>query len=377
MTMQKEPLFSRARFPLTTAILILLCVMTMAFIFIPLRATNTYGSPSPNLGVWGIIEYSARVLWHNGRLTHPLDTNGVERVFVITTGESVNSVAERLQSEGLVGNGGAFRDYLIYKGLDVSMQAGNYILSPSMSVIDIASRLQDATPTEVTFVVLPGWRIEEVAASLPTSGLNVTPQEFLAAAASHPIGYEYFRPGSSSEGFLYPDTYIISRDTTPERLLETLVRNFGLHLTGDLREGFARQGLDVYQGVTLASIVQREAVVDEEQPIIASVFLNRLNAGMKLDSDPTVQYAIGYNIAQQTWWTNPLSAGDMQFISPYNTYLNVGLPPGPISSPGLSALRAVAFPVETVYYYFQARCDGSGLHNFAETFEQHLSNSCP
>ncbi len=375
--MQNNPIFNRTRVPLVTAILVLLCVMMATFIFIPLRAANTYGAPAPSLGVWGVIEYSARVLWHDGNLTNPLDLNGVERVFAISQGESVSSVAERLQSEGLVRSGGAFRDYLIYKGMDVSMQAGNYLLSPSMSIIDIANALQDATPAQVTFVVLPGWRMEEIAASLPTSGLTVTPEEFLAAAASYPIGYEYFRADSTSEGFLFPDTYILSRDTSADLLLETLVRNFGLHLTGDLREGFARQGLDVYQGVTLASIVQREAVMAEEQPIIASVFLNRLNAGMKLDSDPTVQYALGFNVAQQTWWTNPLSAENMRFISPYNTYLNVGLPPGPISNPDLAALRAVAYPVDTTYFYFQARCDGSGLHNFAETFDQHLANSCP
>lgn len=375
--MRNSPIFSRVHIPLATFILVLLCVMMAAFIFIPLRATNTYGPPAPSLGPWGIIDYSTRVLWHDGNLTNPLDLNGVERVFAISQGESVSSVAERLQSEGLVRSGGAFRDYLIYKGMDVSMQAGNYLLSPSMSIIDIANALQDATPAQVTFVVLPGWRMEEIAASLPTSGLTVTPEEFLAAAASYPIGYEYFRADSTSEGFLFPDTYILSRDTSADQLLETLVRNFGLHLTGDLREGFARQGLDVYQGVTLASIVQREAVMAEEQPIIASVFLNRLNAGMKLDSDPTVQYALGFNVAQQTWWTNPLSAENMRFISPYNTYLNVGLPPGPISNPNLSALRAVAYPVDTTYFYFQARCDGSGLHNFAETFDQHLANSCP
>jgi len=375
--MRNNPIFSRVHIPLAMSILILLCVMMAAFIFIPLRATNTYGPPTPTLGLWGIIDYSTRLLWHDGNLTNPLDVNGIERVFVIEQGETVSSVAERLQSEGLVHSGSAFRDYLIYKGMDISMQAGNYMLSPSMSVIDIANQLQDATPAQVTFVVLPGWRMEEVAASLPTSGLDITPEEFLAAAASYPVGYEFFRPGATSEGFLYPDTYILSRDTTASQLLETLVRNFGLHLTGDLREGFARQGLDVYQGVILASIVQREAVIADEQPIIASVFLNRLNAGMKLDSDPTVQYAIGFNVAQQTWWTNPLSAQDLQFISPYNTYLNVGLPPGPIASPDLSALRAVAYPAKTTYFYFQAQCDGSGLHNFAETFEEHLANSCP
>ncbi len=370
-------LFRRTRLPLMAAVFILMCLLLLAFVILPLQASRLYGPPNSALGLWGFIEYSARLLWHDGNLTRPVDQNGVERVFIITQGESVTSVAGRLEAEGLVHNGDALRDYLIYKGLDVSMQAGNYTLSPAMSIVDIANELQDPAPGDATFVVLPGWRLEEVAASIPTSGLNMTPAEFLAVAVSHPMGYEFFDPSASSEGFLFPDTYILPRDSTPEELRDALVRNFGLHLTGELREGFARQGLSVYQGVTLASIVEREAIADEEKPVIASVFINRLNAGMKLDSDPTVQYAIGFNVAQQTWWTNPLSGADLQFISPYNTYQNVGLPPGPIASPGLSALRAVAFPVDTLYFFFQARCDGSGLHNFAETFEQHLSNSCP
>ena len=110
-------------------------------------------------------------------------------------------------------------------------------------------------------------------------------------------------------------------------------------------------------------------------PRIASVFLNRRAIGMKLDSDPTVQYALGFN--NDTWWTNPLSLADLQVDSPYNTYLNPGLPPGPICNPGLAALKAVAFPEQTPYFYFRAACDHSGRHLFAETFEQHKSNACP
>jgi UPF0755 protein len=129
--------------------------------------------------------------------------------------------------------------------------------------------------------------------------------------------------------------------------------------------------------VALASIVERESMETEEQPLIASVFYNRLAQGMKLESDPTVQYAVGYNEAQKTWWTNPLSTADLQHDSPYNTYLFAGLPPGPISSPSLSALQAVAYPAETPYLFFRAQCDGSGRHNFARTYKEHVKNTCP
>lgn len=357
--------------------MVLLCVAAFGFLFVPFQARRIYGLPSQSLGLWGIFDYSARMIWYDGLLTSPRDPNGAEQSFHIEQGESAAVIARRLEQDGFIRSAAAFQDYLIYSGLDVSVQAGDYQLSPALSIVDIAHKLQDATPEQVTFVVLAGWRKEEVAASLPTSGLNITPDNFLAAASATPAGYDFVSAPASAEGFLYPDRYILPRTTDAGQLVDALVRNFALHMTSELREGFARQGLNVYQAATIASLVQREAVKEEEQPIIASVFLNRLNANMRLDSDPTVQYALGHNAVQQTWWTNPLSAEDLQVASPYNTYVNFGLPPGPIDSPGLSALRAVAFPADTQYYYFRAKCDNSGYHVFSETFEQHLANACP
>ena len=102
-----------------------------------------------------------------------------------------------------------------------------------------------------------------------------------------------------------------------------------------------------------------------------------LPIGMKLEADPTVQYALGYNFGQGTWWTNPLSLDNLKYDSPYNTYMYAGLPPAPISNPSLESLQAVAFPAETIYYFFRAKCDGSGYHSFAQDFELHLQNACP
>ena len=360
------------------AVLIFLCMLAGSILLgIPALANRQYGPPSPALGPLNQFEFSARLLWYGGLLTQPLNPNGGEQPFTIEPGESVPSIAIRLEEVGLVRSAAAFRAYLIYTGLDTSIQAGDYLLSPALSIVDIARELQDATPEQITFVILPGWRMEEIAASLSTSGLNITLDEFLTAARSAPPDLDFLPASASTEGFLYPDTYILPRETTADALVREFLRNFSLHLTADLREGFARQGLDVYQAVTLASIVQREAVVPDERAQIASVFFNRLRAGMKLDTDPTVQYALGFNTVQNTWWTNPLSAADLQFDSPYNTYIYFGLPPAPIANPSLSALQAVAFPAETPYYYFRARCDSSGLHNFAVTFEEHLQNGCP
>ena len=222
--------------------------------------------------------------------------------------------------------------------------------------------------------------MEEIAASLATSGLDISDQEFLSYARQPTRGYPFAADnpiGSTMEGFLSPGMYQLSRELTAARLVDMLLDNFEDNLTPELKQGFSHQGLDIFQAVTLASIIEREAVVDEEMPTIASVFLNRLKAEIKLDSDPTVQYAIGYNEAQKTWWTNPLSLQDLEINSPYNTYELPGLPPGPISNPGLAALQAVAFPAETSYFYFRAACDGSGKHVFAQTFDEHLGNACP
>jgi UPF0755 protein len=285
-----------------------------------------------------------------------------------------------LEEAGLISSAGAIQNYLVYSGLDKTIQAGEYRLSPRMTPLEIAHVLQDATPEEVTFNVLPGWRAEEIAASLPTSGMTFTPEELIAVVskpkADNPLRSE-LPEGASLEGFLYPGSYQVKRNISPQAFVDLMVDQFRAHLSDELRMGFERQNLSLYQAVTLASIVQREAVIADEMPTIASVFINRLQAGMKLDSDPTVQYAIGFNPEQNTWWTNPLSTNDLQFNSPYNTYLNWGLPPGPIANPSLEALQAVANPAQTPYYFFRAACDGSGKHAFVETLEEQVRNACP
>lgn len=358
-------------------VLIIISGLYISFIYVPSRASRIYGRPAPWLSLPQRVQYSVLLLWYDGLLTDPLDSNGTEQSFTIEMGEPVDSVANHLESVGLIRDAESFRTYLVYSGLDTSIQAGDYQLSTAMSAIDIAHELQDATPQEITFVVLPGWRMEEIAASLSTSGLVITTEEFLLAAQNPPQEFDFLRSAETTEGFLYPDSYILPRETTAHELVNELVRNFSLRLSLDIRNGFEEQGLTVYQAVTLASMVEREAVQEEEQPLIASVYLNRFRIGMKLEADPTVQYAIGYNILQQTWWTNPLNLLDLQLNSPYNTYIYEGLPPAPIANPGLSALRAVAFPAETTYYFFRARCNDSGSHEFAETFEEHLENACP
>jgi UPF0755 protein len=346
-------------------------------IYIPEQAERVFGPANPNLGTADKFQYAALMLWHDGLLTKPVDSQGQDQSFKIESGESVGQISVRLEKAGLIQSASAFRDYLVYSGLDTTIQSGDFMLSPGMSVLNIADEIQDGTPDQVVFSVLAGWRMEEIAASLPTSGLTITPNEFLAVARASRSDLDYIPAEATTEGYLYPMQYTLPRGIRAEELVKTLVQNFGLYLSPELRQGFSQQGLSIYEAVTLASIVEREAIVDEEMPMLASVFLNRLMSGMKLDTDPSVQYAIGWNNIQKTWWTNPLSAADLQIDSPYNTYLYPGLPPAPISNPSLTALQSVAYPAQTPYFYFRARCDGSGRHAFAGTFEEHVNNACP
>ncbi len=355
-------------------LLISLLALGLAFlllIYIPAQVEHLYGMPASHLPLSHQYRYAWRLYLHGDRITRPLATSG--QPFTVELGEPAARIAARLQAAGIITDAQAFLDYLIYTGLDTSLQAGSYLFEPYASILDIAHAMQDATPHQVAFVVLPGWRAEEIAASLPTSGLAATPQAFLAAVRT-PLDHPFLQGASSNEGFLLPDTYLLPRTTDAQALVRALVHNFALHLSTDLQKSFARQGLTVYQAVILASIVEREAVAKDEMPLIASVFLNRLAAGWRLDSDPTVQYALG---AENNWWPSPLSALDVRINSPYNTYLHPGLPPAPIANPSLAALRAVAEPAVTPYYFFRARCDGSKRHSFAVTLEEHIQNACP
>ena len=158
--------------------------------------------------------------------------------------------------------------------------------------------------------------------------------------------------------------------------MDTITTRFINQVSGDILNSISAKHLTIQETIIFASIVERESIVEEEMPLIASVFLNRHSIGMKLDSDPTVQYALGFNQSQGTWWTNPLSGQDLKIESPYNTYQNIGLPPTAICNPGLAAIQSIAYAAESPYYYFRARCDGNGYHNFAVSFEEHLENGC-
>jgi UPF0755 protein len=360
-----------------------LCLCTTAALVLldglPVLAARDFGPVDSGLDPIQKALYSARVLLQRDDLLKPVNSQAAAIDFQVENGETVNLIALHLEDAGLIRDAGAFRYFLIYTGGDTNLQSGIFTLSPASTPVEIAHTLQDANAKIISFRILAGWRLEEVAAGLAVSGLNIKTDDFIMLATSPATDLVPKRLPNITylDGFLFPGVYQFHRTAKAVDIISAATSRFDEQISDELLKGFQNQGLSLYQAVTLASIVQREAMVDSEQPTIASVFYNRLHKGMKLDSDPTVQYAVGYNTAQKTWWTNPLSLTNLKIDSPYNTYIHTGLPPGPIDMPGLSALQAVAFPAQTSFIYFRAKCDNSGLHNFSETYDEHLSNACP
>jgi UPF0755 protein len=345
------------------------------------RAEAAFGPPADALNGVEAARLGIQLGWQAEALTRPVDAEATAQAFSIPLDEPTAGIVARLQAEGLVRDAALFSDYLVYTGLDTQLQAGEFELSAAMNTPQLAAALLDPTPGTITLTIFPGWRLEEVADAILRSGLELEAAALLEAlSAPYPeFAFLADRPaGFTLEGYLLPGDYEIEREATPtEIVLQILSAGWGRQVGQEILEGFAAQGLDIHEGVTLASIVAREGVVREEMPLIASVFLNRLERDMRLEADPTVQYALGYDTEAQSWWTNPLLTGHLSTDSPYNTYLHAGLPPGPIANPGLTALRAVADPAQSDYLFFQAVCDGSGAHVFAYTFEEHVGNNCP
>ncbi len=321
-------------------------------------------------------------LWLSSRestLATPAGTDATPRLFVVEPGDSAALIGRKLAEAGLITDPEAFRNYARYHGLDARLEAGTYFLRQTDTIPTIALTLTDSSKASVTVRILEGWRREEIADAIDAnpylrfSGadfLNVTgpgaevPAEFIALVG--------LPAGASLEGFLYPETYFVPPEATANDFRATLLETFVTRAGADLSTAAEASGLSLYQAVTLASIIQREAVHADEQPLIASVYRNRLAAGMTLDADPTVQYAIGYR--DGAWWPSITQEDYRTTASPYNTYLNTGLPPGPIANPPRSAIEAAIFPARSDYYYFRADCAGSGYHVFARTYEEHLAN---
>lgn len=312
----------------------------------------------------------------------PADATAEARVpFTVNLGEPATVVAERLQQAGFIEDAGLFGMYMRYNGIDQSLEAGDFELAPSMTMTEIAETLQQARFVEVTVTIPEGLRAEEVAEILSKANIMDGAAFLAAVRAGDPqvLGLEAYPfladrpPGASLEGYLFPDTYRLPARAKPADVIGRMLDNFAAKVTPEVIADARSRGLNVHQLVTVASIVERETPRLDERPIVANVYLNRMIKNMLLNADPTVQYAMGYQPASGQWWKTPVLLEEYQSVqSPYNTYLYPGLPPGPIASPGLSAIEGTARPAATDYLYFVAT--GEGGHVFAVTPEEHAAN---
>jgi len=301
--------------------------------------------------------------------------------FHIPVGTGAGAIATALADAGLIRDVSLFVDYARLEGYDRRFEAGVYFLNQTQSIRQIAEILIDSSKSFIPLRTLEGARIEELAALIDQNGLfGFSGADFLTLVDEGALippdfaAWASIPPGASLEGFMFPDTYQLPPDISAEGLRDMLLRTFQDRIGNDLREEAIAQNLTLHQVVTLGSIIEREAVWRDEHPMIASVYRNRLDIGMKLEADPTVQY--GIQGARGSWWPQITRADYYDVQSSYNTYLHGGLPPGPIASPGLSAIQAAVNPAESGFYFFRAACDNSHYHNFAVTFEEHVANAC-
>jgi UPF0755 protein len=293
-------------------------------------------------------------------LVRPADKSAGDQVFVVKEGESLKEVAEGLGERGIVKSKRLFVLWVKLTGHTKQIKAGEYELSARMPPLEILKKLEKGMVITYAVTVPEGFTMEQIADLLASKGL-VKKAQFLDLARDPKVLRHYGITGPSLEGYLFPDTYHFSRGLPPLTLIDVMVKRFW-QMVGPLRKRADEVGMKMKDVVILASIVEKETGRSEERPTVASVFLNRLKRGMRLDSDPTVIYGLGE-------FDGHLKKDDLSRKTPYNTYVIRGLTPGPIANPGLDAIKAVLYPAQTDYLYFVSKNDGS--HYFSKTLAEH------
>lgn len=291
----------------------------------------------------------------------PVSSNAQAKTISIKSGSTPRLIAGQLHNEGVIRNAWTFERYVQSKNLSEYLQAGTYSFSPSQSVEDIVAQLTHGKVTTKLVTILPGQRLDQIKQALINDGfseadvnaaLQATAYENNAALVDKPAG-------NSLEGYLYPDSFQRTSDTSAAAIVQESIAEMQTHLTPSIRAAFSHEGLSTYQGVILASIVEQEVSKPSDRAQAAQVFMKRMHDGMMLGSDVTAMY--GSRLAHQ--------GTSLTYDSPYNTLIHTGLPPGPISNVSDSSLQAVAHPANTDWVYFVAGDDGTT--HFSRTLEEH------
>ena len=301
-----------------------------------------------------VLMIGAAIWWNRGLLAANSKDN-TPVIFSVKPGEGVREISNELKSQGLIKDPIVFFLFTRINGYDKQIQAGDFRLTPSMSAGEVAINLTHGT-LDIWVTVPEGLRAEEIADILK---------------AKLPKYDETWRPTlDANEGYLFPDTYLIPRDANVNTVVSLMRENFNKKYASVSNTKTTK--LTDAQTIILASIIEKETKFAQDRPLVASVFVNRLNIGMALGSDPTVMYALGFQKDEKTWWKKDLTVDDLNIDSPYNTRKNAGLPPTAIANPGLSAIEAALNPANTNYMYFFA--DKQGHLHFATNLQGHNAN---
>ena len=287
----------------------------------------------------------------------------------IPPGSTAQEIGENLEQVGLIRSQVAWDLWTRWQSIQDetgSFRAGTYVLSPTDPMPDIARTIWNGEVVELSYTVPEGWSLQQMADYFEEKGF-FSAEDFLQATQTIPRDRFPWLPADlpQLEGFLFPDTYVIEGEITPDQIISQMLGQFEQIVLPLYEAAEADTPYTLLEWVTLASIVEKEAVVDSERPIIAGVFAKRLREDIPLGADPTVEYALGIRQTVE----QPLTYAQVETPSPYNTYINVGLPPTPIAAPGKASLEVSLNPVETDYLFFMARYDGT--HIFSRTLAEH------
>lgn len=289
-------------------------------------------------------------------LASPLKPGSVQRGFAINQGDSLSSIALRLEKNGFIRNHYAFMASAYLQNLNHRLRAGNFQLSAALSTPDIIQKLAQGGTREYWLKIIDGSRVEEIAPSFTDT--EISPVQFIAQS-------------KSLEGYLFPDSYLIPFDYTIDQVHSLINRNFSTKFAAAQLQA-TNTGMTDRDIVTFASIIEREARTLESKQMVAGILLNRLHAGMPLQVDATVQYVRDNYIKNGNYW-QPLKANDINNISsPFNTYKNTGLTPSPICSPGYNSLYAAFHPTDSDYFFYIS--DPNGVMHYAKTLDEHNLN---
>lgn len=290
--------------------------------------------------------------------------NGSDNTSIIVTidpGSTPSDIARELDDKGVIKSDWAFEWYVRNHNLRSDLKAGTYLFMPSQSVQEIVDKIIAAEVTSDLVTILPGKRLDQIRADLIEAGFSkkdvekaLNPDNYRA----HPALTDLPK-GASLEGYLYPESFQKVKETTASEIIEKSLDEMNRYLTAEIRQGFAKQGLNVHQAIVIASIVEQEVGSDSDRSIVAQVFLKRYKEGIRLGADPTAFYGAAIDGKDLT----------VTYDSPYNTRLYEGLPPGPIGNVSSTSLEAVAFPAETDWLYFVSGDDGTT--HFSKTLEEH------